>query len=571
MRVKLVVRKIGEEWCLFASDGNRRLGCHPTKEAAEAQERAIKADTGRAAAGDPVSLGRVLVALGADAVISEMGCEGVGAHWDAWGGTFEGCVSAMTGKVDDVDAFCGAFDHAARQCGMEEPSGAGRRGDAMVSLFDSRMDLETMEAEELPDGSARVEVRLAPVKDKGFINGKTEFSIGSEKAQQAVANFAKRGAPVPVTIGHYTDEERQHQPAVAWIEKLYRSVVDGQEYLMATMRYLRETWQDVRNDRFKFLSMEFWRDDVDQHGAPIGFNVDGAAITNYAFFPLRFDQRRRRGESILWLGRYGAGGSMTTKTVELTAGTEIRQVGSEWFIFNSAGAKLGKGYASKETAEAALKEMVAAAKSPPAGGAGDKEEVDRVELARLRSESEALKVLKAGGGKGGEDDPNVVALRKEVDDLKKGREEDLKRLNAQRIRTAVTTLTKDFSVHVRLGDHKIETDEGALAFLATKPFGIESVEGLEKLATDIESSSHLPRVQLGNERGGGGLPGATGELDLETKEGRSDAVRRRVTALRKEFPTDELEAHLRHRGQTVEQFARQELATEHPKVDWSKD
>jgi hypothetical protein len=41
----------GSKWILYTSDGKRVLGKHPSKEAAEAQERAIEASKARAAAG----------------------------------------------------------------------------------------------------------------------------------------------------------------------------------------------------------------------------------------------------------------------------------------------------------------------------------------------------------------------------------------------------------------------------------------------------------------------------------------------------------------------------------------
>ena len=37
-----MIKKIGSRYCLFTSDGKKRLGCHPTKAAALAQERAVQ-------------------------------------------------------------------------------------------------------------------------------------------------------------------------------------------------------------------------------------------------------------------------------------------------------------------------------------------------------------------------------------------------------------------------------------------------------------------------------------------------------------------------------------------------
>lgn len=38
-----MIKKVGDKWCLYTKNGSKKLGCHATKEGAEAQERAIKA------------------------------------------------------------------------------------------------------------------------------------------------------------------------------------------------------------------------------------------------------------------------------------------------------------------------------------------------------------------------------------------------------------------------------------------------------------------------------------------------------------------------------------------------
>lgn len=37
-----MIKKVGTKWCLFTKDGSRKLGCHPSKAEAEAQERVIE-------------------------------------------------------------------------------------------------------------------------------------------------------------------------------------------------------------------------------------------------------------------------------------------------------------------------------------------------------------------------------------------------------------------------------------------------------------------------------------------------------------------------------------------------
>jgi hypothetical protein len=41
-----IIRREGDRWCLWTSDGSRKLGCHDTREEALAQERAVQANKG---------------------------------------------------------------------------------------------------------------------------------------------------------------------------------------------------------------------------------------------------------------------------------------------------------------------------------------------------------------------------------------------------------------------------------------------------------------------------------------------------------------------------------------------
>lgn len=38
-----MIRKVGDKYVLFTKDGKKRLGTHPTRAKAEAQERAVEA------------------------------------------------------------------------------------------------------------------------------------------------------------------------------------------------------------------------------------------------------------------------------------------------------------------------------------------------------------------------------------------------------------------------------------------------------------------------------------------------------------------------------------------------
>jgi hypothetical protein len=121
-------------------------------------------------------------------------------------------------------------------------------------------------------------------------------------------------------------------------------------------------------------------------------------------------------------------------------------------------------------------------------------------------------------------------------------------------------------VHIKLGDHDIDNDADAIKYLDGMPFGVSTIEGLEKIAADADACAHLPHVKLGVEQPSGNGGRGEGEPDLGTEKGREEAVRTRVALLRKTYEADELEAVLQRRRQTIQDFARQELATEHPKA-----
>lgn len=548
MRIDLVIRKEGGEWCLYTSDGARKLGCHPTEDEAKAQEAAIKAREGLAARhvlgalrvadrqhaiadlalaldhseGDEgIALGREFIRLGAEAFIVRMGCDGIAKMFESFGGSFTDC-EAKADFASDPEAFCGALKAAARDCGLSGTGKLGADSGKSMVLFDSRID--TSLATELEDGSARMEVLLAP-EGKAYTNGGDSFNVSRADIDAAIRNYEARGGPIPGTIGHYPDGERQKQPAALWIENVYRKVKDGKAYLGAVVRFLRDTWTRIKSDEFKFLSMEFWPSDKDQHGEEIGMNLDGVAVLNYPFFPLRFDQAHAGGGKMLILCAFGGQGGLSMDGKQ-----------------NKDGKPGDDGDNKKD----------------------EKIQVDKVELAKLKTDSEELSKLKASKA-GGEDE--AVALRKRVDDLEKKDAASQLALKARRIRDAVTLLTEQRGVHIPLGDHKIDTDEGAIKFLDSMPLGVSTVEGLEKLAADAEAAARLPHVKLGGEvPAGDGKATLAGRVDLGTEQGRAEAVRLRVAELRKTFPGAEFEHTLGRRHQTIEEYARQELHNEHPKA-----
>lgn len=56
-RVDLTIKQVGDQWCLFTKDGTRKLGCHDTREGAQAQEAAIYAQERLAKTTGAIQLG----------------------------------------------------------------------------------------------------------------------------------------------------------------------------------------------------------------------------------------------------------------------------------------------------------------------------------------------------------------------------------------------------------------------------------------------------------------------------------------------------------------------------------
>jgi hypothetical protein len=427
--------------------------------------------------------------------------------------------------------------------------------EAMV-LFDSQID--TSKATKLDDGSARMEVRLAP-KGLGYAHGTAPFDLGDKELDAAIANFKARGGPVPVTIGHHAEKERQKQPAAAWIENLYKKTVGGETFLAATMRFLKKTWSSIESGEFMFLSMEFWVDDTDQHGNAIGMNVDGCAILNYPFFPLRFDQSKPAG-SMVFLSRFSL--------VALT----VKEMHGEFCIVREDGSAT-ECFPTREEAEAKLASSkapaVATGKKPATGKESTTmkqiEDAELVQLTKDREELVALKKKIADDEKAGAGNAELLTLRSRVTELETANAAHAKAAKATRIRLSVSRLADEHKVFLQLGDYDLSNDDKAIEFLEKeKPFGHTTVEGLEKLSTDIEAVKHLPRVKLGDEVTDGKPSAGKGKIDLSTPEGKTEAVRQRVVELRKKFGDAVLESHLKQRRQSAEDYARMELKHENP-------
>jgi hypothetical protein len=386
--------------------------------------------------------------------------------------------------------------------------------------------------EVLPNGDVRKWIPLAEAGEK-WINGPHEFDMTPELIDQGIANWrADGGNPIVVTIGHTWDAA---SPAAAWIEDLERRD-DGRPWGLT--RFLAETWARIEKGEFKYFSLEFYKNGTSRKGDAVGFQFDGGAILNKPFFPIRIDQSRHAGASPCFaLSRLSP-----ATTNAAPAGTEPGRGAADG---NNGGSPMPDPNPNPTPA------------TPPAPApvvSGDKVTLSKAQfdgLVALQSENATLKLQN-----------EQLKAEKQALDGRVGAIE--RRSNADRIRAAAAALQRE-GVILQLGDYDINATEAeALAWLGTHPFGVSTIEGLEKLAKDQEASAHLPRVKLGGERGAGGSTVQRVPEDLTTEAGRKAAVTNRVTELKRTYSKDGLEATLARRRQSLEEFAREDLAADHP-------
>lgn len=548
-RMDLVVRKVGGQFCLFTSDGTRKLGCHPTEKEAYAQEAAIKARQAAAeklvsreligatragtvlalaaaledAGGDEAqALGLEFIRLGADAFVAQMGCSGVSKMWDSFGGSFTTCV-AKANFAGDVNAFCGALKGAAGNCGLGRSGGSVRFDMGDINVADGSF-------ETLQNGNVVKWIPLADIGEK-WINGGHEFDITPELVAQGIKNFEGSGkAPLPITFGHL---DESGAPARAWINDIASGPPqisglepDGRPW--GKVEFLKDTWSAIQKGEYKFFSLEFYPNDVDGKGNEIGFRFDGGAILNKPFFPIRVDQSAKHG------------GASCVRLSRFTGGPG-RKEGSTMTDAEKA---------EKEKAEAAEKERLEKERKSVRID-GDKVTLSKAQFDQMKKDADAANELRA----------DLATSRAEKESVE-GRIHKLEQSRkADKIRSAVKSL-QDQGFIVQLGDFVLKSDIDCFEWLATCPFGVSTAEGLQKLAEDSEASAHLPRVKLGGEKSGGTdrVPPA----DLSTEAGRNEAVRRQVAQLKRDYSPEELNAQMRRRKTDLEGLARHLLAGDHP-------
>jgi len=451
--VTLMIKKEGDQFCLYTQDGSRKLGCHPTEEEAKRQEAIIKARQAEAAAIRGTAVQISLADISADA------------------------------------------------------------GDAQV----------------LPNGDVLKWIPLADAGEK-WVNGPHQFDMTPALIDQGIANWKADGSnPIVVTIGHTFDAA---SPAAAWIENLERRD-DGRPW--GLVHFLADTWSRIEKGEFKYFSLEFYKSTVDRQGKEIGFVFDGGAILNKPFFAIRIDQSRHPGASPCFaLSQFGTNPSTTP----------VPSQGRGAADGNDGGSPMADPTPNPAPAKPADTQPVIA---------GDKVTLSRAQfdaLIALRSENDQLKLKNSELTSKSESNEGRIAT------LERGR-------TADRIRAAIVKLQGQ-GVVLQLGDFAIESSEAdALAWLATQPYGVSTVEGLEKLAKDQDATAHLPRVKLGGERSGGGISNIV-PVDLSTEAGRNSAVQNHMAHIRRTYSKADLELSLARRKQTLEQFAREDLAADHP-------
>lgn len=408
----------------------------------------------------------------------------------------------------------------AQEVAVKSHEAMERGGGVCVQFSLSDIDIDDGDIETLPNGDV---VKWIPLAEAGeeWVKGGRTFDITPDVINQGIANFEARGrAPLPITFGHLNNPGA---PAAAWIEDIQLRA-DGRPW--GKTRFLADTWASVRKGEYKFFSLEFWPIAADPKGNEIGFLFEGGALVNKPFFPnLRIDQVDASSDRCIRLSRFTShnpSGERRTKEPSMS---------------NDKDEKDDKGGGSKDAPRKTEDGSMVLTREQYDGL-----RKDQAEKQRLQAENDDLKA-KA--------DANETRLI----NLEKGRKAD-------RLRSAISTLQKDHGVVLPAGDFNLSHDDDLFAWLATAPFGVSTVEGFEKLARDTELTAHLPRIPMGKERSSGTTDRTP--VDLSTEAGVQDAVRRRVSQLRRDFTKDELDPMLARRHQTIAAFARQELAAENP-------
>ena len=444
--------------------------------------------------------------------------------------------------------------------------------------------LDEPKARRKKDGSVQKEIPLAKIGMQ-FVNGGEKFDISLGNVRQAIGNFEERGFPIPITMGHFEPMERQRQPSTGWITKLFCRPIDDEQYLWGDVSWLKQTYDEIEEGKWKGLSLEFLPNDKDEKGNNVGFLIDGAAILNYPFFPgARVDLRKEDPERHLFtLAAWGikeeAGMSKNKSATRGAGGKKVTLQGEEMVpvaeVVDGPIAEVIEAVQGGDVQEllgqigelfAKLQSLLApAAEEAPGeeGAVAPAEEVAELVSAELKAGrlGNAVTLLKLAAARNG--NKKNVGLVKRLDkmdlDRKFEREADEGRRILMRLHAG--------GYELGLGDFAIEDDdEQVREWFKKNHSGIRTLEGLRCVAMHPE---RLSRVTLAGETSGGKSAGTSG--DATTTEGRAIMVRKRAAEIKKEFPHEDLQMLVkRYKVGTVDEgviaLAKQELKNENPSV-----
>lgn len=368
----------------------------------------------------------------------------------------------------------------------------------------------------LPNGDVMKEVPIA-LMGKDFQNGPYSFDLTEENLAVIIRNFEERGQPIPFTFGHFPAEERQRQPAAGWIHKLFAR--DGK--LWGLLKFLKNTWDKVAAGEYKGFSIEFWTNTTDEHGEEIGMVIDGGALTNYPFFPVRVDNAKQTGHRLYTCTAFTGHGAGTERS---------KSVGGE----NDATKTVEK-------------------------------DGQRVTLSQKFFEEHYEAAVRDVEGLRGE----LVQLRADITKKQQTIEAQANEIRGRRIQAAVYEVQTQ-GVVVPLGDYPIFASHNeAIAWLATcpAPFYVDTVEGLEKFAKDKERVGALRKISKDAPLPSGSIEDISAEekLDLSTKEAQEAAIRDRVRKYRASYESHEIAVLTRKYG-SLEAFALADLKADFPSV-----
>jgi hypothetical protein len=207
-----MIKKVGDEFCVFSKDG-KKLGCHPTEKEAQAQLAAIEASKH---------------AVKSWVERRYMNHETAKGIWDKVSGNdhpHAACVEMMSGKVDDPHAFCTAAEMAA----------VGTTPAERAAKKNAQSYAQKLEGVEI------------------FATGKHNGDdYNDEDLQDMVEAFGKLDYQPAVTLGHVKDPGA---PAVGYISALRR---DGKKLIADLVDVHDKVYEAIKNRLFNRVSAEIY-------------------------------------------------------------------------------------------------------------------------------------------------------------------------------------------------------------------------------------------------------------------------------------------------------------------------